>query len=243
MEKRQDGFHNIETVFYPISQWTDTLEVEKVGGSDVLTVEPASLTAATEDNLCMKALRLLQRDFPIDGVSMRLVKRIPVGAGLGGGSSDAAAVLNALNELFQLKLSVGDLQRYAAQLGSDVAFFIQSVPVYATGRGELMKPIDLDLSKYEISVIHPGIHISTAEAYAGVKPQKADYSLEEAVKLPVSEWKNVIHNDFEDSLFLRYPLLQQIKDNLYAQGADYVSLSGSGSALYAIGNKKLKIES
>ena len=145
----------------------------------------------------MKALRLLQRDFPIGGVSMRLVKRIPVGAGLGGGSSDAAAVLNALNELFQLNLSVGDLQCYAAQLGSDVAFFIQSVPVYATGRGELMKPIDLDLSKYEISVIHPGIHISTAEAYAGVKPQKADYSLEEAVKLPVSEWKNVIHNDFE----------------------------------------------
>lgn len=243
VEKRKDGFHNIETVFYPISQWSDTLEITPCEGASSLAVEPQGLTTTMEDNLCMKALRLLQRDFPVGEVFMRLVKNIPVGAGLGGGSSDAAAVLNALNKLFHLNLTDEALQRYAAQLGSDVAFFIRSVPVYATGRGEVMRPIGLDLSSKVITVIHPGFHISTAEAYAGVTPHPANYSLAEAVKLPVSEWKGLIKNDFEDSLFVRFPVLQQMKDRLYEQGADYVSLSGSGSALYAIGDKKLKIES
>jgi 4-diphosphocytidyl-2-C-methyl-D-erythritol kinase len=238
VEKRKDGFHSIETVFYPISQWTDTLEITTCEGDSSLVVEPQGLTTTMEDNLCMKALRLLQRDLPVGQVTMRLQKNIPVGAGLGGGSSDAAAVLNALNELFHLNLTDEALQRYAAQLGSDVAFFIRSMPVYATGRGEVMRPISIDLSQKVITVIHPGLHISTAEAYAGVTPHKADYSLEEAVKLPVSEWKGLIKNDFEDTLFVRYPVLQRLKEHLYAQGADYVSLSGSGSAVYAIGDEK-----
>lgn len=237
VEKRTDGFHNIETVFYPVTQYFDTLEINRAEGSDRLEVVPAILTSSVEDNLCMKAVRLLQQDFSFASVSLRLVKNIPVGAGLGGGSSDAAAVIVALNKLFALNLTDAQMHRYASQLGSDVPFFIRSVPVYATGRGEVMHPIDLDLSSKKISIVNPGFSISTAEAYAGVHPKKADYSLEEAVKLPVCEWKHVIHNDFEDSLFVRFPVLQQIKTKLYELGADYVSLSGSGSAIYAIGNE------
>lgn len=238
VEKRADGFHNLETVFYPITQWRDTLVIDRGEGADTFTSEPANLTLNPEDNLCMRAVRLLQKDFAISGVQMQLQKQIPTGAGLGGGSSDAAAVLCALNELYHLSLTHDQLESYAAQLGSDVAFFVKSTPVYATGRGEVMQPIDLDLSNKVITVIHPGFSISTKEAYAGVTPKPSNYSLLEAVKRPVPEWKNVIHNDFEDSLFVKYPVLQHMKDDFYAQGAEYVSLSGSGSAMYAIGDRK-----
>lgn len=238
VEKRADGFHNLETVFYPITQWRDKLVIDRGEGVDTFSSEPAYLTADPEDNLCMRAVRLLQKDFDIHGVQMNLQKQIPTGAGLGGGSSDAAAVLCALNELYHLSLTDEQLESYAAQLGSDVAFFVKSTPVYATGRGEVMQPIRLDLSHKVITVVHPNFSISTKEAYAGVTPKPSSYSLLDAVKKPVEEWKYLIHNDFEDTLFVKYPLLQKIKDDMYAQGADYVSLSGSGSAMYAIGDRK-----
>jgi 4-diphosphocytidyl-2C-methyl-D-erythritol 2-phosphate synthase len=153
---------------------------------------------------------------------------------LGGGSADAAFALKMYNELFQLQLSSTELRDLAAQLGSDTAFFIENRPVYATGRGEIMTPLELDLSAYRIEMIKPDFSISTKEAYAGVHPQQPAISLNELIKRPITEWKNCIHNDFEDTLFVKYPQLRQIKDDFYARGAVYASMSGSGSAIYGI---------
>ena len=167
-------------------------------------------------------------------MEIKLTKNIPFGAGLGGGSADAAFALKMYNELFQLQLSTSELQNLAAQLGSDTAFFVENSPVYATGRGEIMTPINLDLSDYKIEVIKPDFSISTKEAYAGVHPRQPEVSLNELIQKPISEWKHCIHNDFEDTLFVKYPQLQEIKDDFYARGAVYASMSGSGSAVYGL---------
>ncbi|MDR3046011.1 MAG: 4-(cytidine 5'-diphospho)-2-C-methyl-D-erythritol kinase [Bacteroidales bacterium] len=238
-EKRVDGFHNLETIFYPIDHKKDTLVIEQLKEEKtMLTVENFPLTGGVESNLCIKAYRLLQTDFNLPEVEIHLNKQIPVGAGLGGGSADAAFTLCMLNELFNLHLSEEKLQQYAARLGSDVPFFIQNRPMYAYGRGELMEPIALDLSHKVITVITPDIAISTAEAYAGVKPKPATIDLRQAIQMPISEWKNLIVNDFEETIFKKQPLLREIKEDLYKKGADYASLSGSGSSIFAIGDQK-----
>jgi 4-diphosphocytidyl-2-C-methyl-D-erythritol kinase len=235
--KRADGFHDLQTVFYPVDTLKDELEINRTGEGVRLSVFHVDNLCATEDNLCVKAFRLLQKHFDIDGVEIKLTKNIPFGAGLGGGSADAAFALKMYNELFQLQLSTNELQNLAAQLGSDTAFFIENRPVYATGRGEIMTSINLDLSDYKIEVIKPDFSISTKEAYAGVHPQQPEIDLNELIQKPISEWKYCIHNDFEDTLFVKYPRLQEIKDDFYARGAVYASLSGSGSAVYGIFKK------
>lgn len=233
--KRSDGFHDLETIFYPVDNKKDKLEINiSKTGTLSLKILNNDLISCNDDNLCLKAYHLIKAQYDIPAVDIVLTKNIPVGAGLGGGSSDAAFTLRMLNDLFDLHLSEKKLKEYASQLGSDVAFFIDNKPAFATGRGEILEPIELDLSRKVISVITPDIAISTAEAYSAVLPEEPEISLKELIKLPLSEWKNHIVNDFEKSVFQKYPQLKEIKDELYRKGADYASLSGSGSSLYAI---------
>lgn len=234
-EKRPDGYHNIETVFYPI------------GLSDVLIVEPSTtctdynFTSAgiviggdTDDNLIVKAYKLLRNQYEIPPVDITLVKQIPFGAGLGGGSADAAFMLKALNELFDLKIKTEQLEQLAVQLGADCPVFIQNKPVFATGIGNEFSDTAINLKDYFLVLVKPDIFVSTPEAYAMVVPEKPEFSLQDSVKLPVSEWKTRIKNDFEISVFAKYPEIATVKQQLYDSGALYASMSGSGSSVYAI---------
>lgn len=241
--KREDGFHDIETIFYPVDHRKDRLEITlSESGESSIIVHNAPELAGAHDNLCFKAYELLKKEYDLPGVSIHLTKNIPIGAGLGGGSADAAFTLIMLDQLFSLGLQKEDLKRYALLLGSDVPFFIENRPAYATGKGELLTPVDVDLSEKVITIVKPDIFISTAEAYAGVEPKTPDATLKELVQLPVSEWKDHIKNDFEVSVFKKHPLLGEIKQSLYQKGAEFVSLSGSGSALFAISNKEIAHE-
>ena len=238
LKKREDGFHNIETIFYPIDNQFDIIKINKNGSGISLKIIGSVPLKVDQNNLCIKAVKILQRTFPfIDGLSIELTKNIPIGAGLGGGSSNGASVLRMLNEMYNLSLSVDELKIIAGELGSDVPFFIEEKPSFATGRGEILEPISVSLEGKKISIITPSISISTAEAYRKSIPGNPIMPLREAIKHPIKEWKDYIFNDFEKVLFLQYPELKIIKDRLYEQGADYVSLSGSGSAIYAIGNE------
>jgi len=238
LKKREDGFHNIETIFYPIDNQFDIIKINKNGSGISLKIIGSVPLKVDQNNLCIKAVKILQRTFPfIDGLSIELTKNIPIGAGLGGGSSNGASVLRMLNEMYNLSLSVDELKIIAGELGSDVPFFIEEKPSFATGRGEILEPISVSLEGKKISIITPSISISTAEAYRKSIPGNPIMPLREAIKHPIKEWKDYIFNDFEKVLFPQYPELKIIKDRLYEQGADYVSLSGSGSAIYAIGNE------
>lgn len=243
-EKREDGFHNIETIFYPIHNKRDTLSIELLSeGSTEIMVENVEQPIDTKDNLCYKAWLLLKNDHNIPEAQIKLLKNIPIGAGLGGGSADAAFTLLSLNTMCDLKLSVEELKIYALKLGSDVPFFVENRAVFAHGRGEIMEIIDLNLAEKVITVVKPHLYISTAEAYAKAMPRKAPIDLREVIVKPVEEWKNCIENDFEKILFPKYPLLKEIKEAFYENGADYASLSGSGSALYAISDRKIELSS
>jgi 4-diphosphocytidyl-2-C-methyl-D-erythritol kinase len=232
-EKRPDGFHNIETIFYPIRlsdileiNTSDTIKFANTG----LVVEPKNF----ESNLCYKAYQLLQHDFDLAPVNIHLHKITPFGAGLGGGSSDASFSLKALNTLFKLDLSNQELIRYAGKIGSDCPFFIVNKPVYAEGKGEILNEIDLNLKGYYLVIIHPEVHVNTAHAYSRIKPAKPEFSIKELIKQPLNEWKQLIKNDFEKSVFQEHPELKDIKEKLYDLGALYASMSGSGSAIYGI---------
>lgn len=232
VEKRADGFHNIETCFYPVP-YTDALEVikaESFSFSQSGIVVPGSV----ESNLCVKAYQLLKQDFDLPAVQMHLHKVIPTGAGLGGGSADAAFTIRALNSLFEWNLTLDKQQQYAAALGSDCAFFIQDKPMIGKGRGELLSASPISLSGKYLVLVKPEIHISTAEAYAGVTPKQPSIALEEILSLPVIDWKNKLHNDFEPSVFARQPLLTEIKQTLYNKGAAYACMSGSGATVYGV---------
>lgn len=236
VEKRPDGFHNIESIFYPIKELYDVLEVipyNKLSFSSTGIEIPGKI----ETNLCVKAYQLLKTDFNIPFVKIHLHKVIPIGAGLGGGSADAAFMLKALNELFGLNLSVAQLVNYAQQLGSDCAFFIANNPAYAFDKGDMLQNITLDLQKYRIKVQYPDIHIGTAEAYAGITPKKADVKLTELIKKPISDWQKSIKNDFEGSIFPNHPSIKALKEKMILDGALYASMTGSGSAVYGFFNK------
>ena len=234
-EKRTDGFHNIETVFYPVHDKKDRLSIELLSEGDTeVILENNAPQIEKEKNLCYRAWLLLKNDCFVPNVRIMLTKNIPIGAGLGGGSADAAFTLVTLNKMCNLGLSVEKLKQYAQKLGSDVPFFIENRPIFAHGRGEIMENIELDLSHKVITIIKPPFSISTAEAYNGAIPKKAPIDLKKAIQKPVHEWKNYIENDFEKILFPKYPFLKEIKEGLYENGAEYASLSGSGSALYAI---------
>ncbi|MBN2765420.1 MAG: 4-(cytidine 5'-diphospho)-2-C-methyl-D-erythritol kinase [Paludibacteraceae bacterium] len=235
IEKRSDGYHNIETIFYPIGL-CDVLEVEPSDTCDDYSFSSSGIAidGDSEQNLILKAYRLLQQDFPLPPVDISLVKQIPFGAGLGGGSADAAYMLKMLNDIAKLDLSDEQLEVYAVKLGADCPVFIRNKPVFATGIGNVFSETDLSLAGYFLVLIKPDIHVSTPEAYSLVVPSKPVKSLRELVKLPVEEWKGVIQNDFEKSVFERYPRIAQIKEKLYMAGALYASMSGSGSSVYAL---------
>jgi 4-diphosphocytidyl-2-C-methyl-D-erythritol kinase len=231
-QRRADGFHNIETVFFPIG-WSDMVEALP-GKSLTLRCTGLRVDVEQEGNLCVRAFRLLQKDFDLPGAEIFLHKQVPFGAGLGGGSSNAAFTLRALNEIFRLSLPPRKLAEYAAQLGSDCAFFIYNTPMLATGRGEILQPLALNLSGYELLVVKPPLGVSTAEAYAGAAPKAPAADLRSIVSHGVETWREALFNDFEPSVFAKYPLLRQIKSALYGCGASYAAMSGSGAALFGI---------
>jgi 4-diphosphocytidyl-2-C-methyl-D-erythritol kinase len=243
VRRRNDGFHDIETIFYPCNL-CDILEiVEYPVGSHMPLFHNTGLSidASLDKNLCVKAYRLLQNDCKLPEISIHLHKIIPFGAGLGGGSSDAVFTILLLNRLFSLNLTSEKISAYALNLGSDCVFFTGNKPVIARGRGEIIESIENKLSGYFIVIVKPSFGISTVEAYSQVIPQVPAYNLIESFNQPVEKWSLTIVNDFEKPLFLKYPELLKIKDELYKSGALYASMSGSGSAIYAIYKKETDI--
>ena len=235
IRKRADGYHDLQTVFYPTEAFTDHLSVEPTAEDFDFVCRSAEDIGPSADNLCVKAFRLLQRDYGIHGARLVLDKQIPTGAGLGGGSADAAFTLKLLAQHFGLQIDNAVLKEYAAQLGSDVPFFVDNLPAYAQGRGEIISPVDVDLSSYHIMVVKPEVSVSTREAYAHVRPHESDVNFAEVVcHVPVHEWKNYLFNDFEDSVFELYPQLADIKQKFYKDGAVYAAMSGSGSAVFGL---------
>lgn len=229
---RPDGFRNLESCFYPVN-WLDALEM--VPAEELqFNLSGIPVPGDPSTNLCLKAYHLLQADHGIPPVNMHLHKNIPIGAGLGGGSADAAFALRLLNELFNLGLGPEALENYARQLGSDCAFFIRNKPVFATGRGDEFRPVDLDLAGYSCLLVYPDLHITTAEAYGLVVPQKPQAPLLDLLQQDVGSWRQQVRNDFEAALFPRYPQLARIKDQLYGAGALYAAMSGSGSTIFGL---------
>ena len=231
--KRADGFHNIETVFYPV-QLNDILEIVQ---ADELKFTSTGLpiSGAEESNLCMKAYHLLKQDYArIPPIHIHLHKVIPMGAGLGGGSSDGAFMLALLNNKFSLEITKEQLTNYALLLGSDCPFFVVNKPSFATGRGEILAPINVDLTNYKILLVNPKIHVSTKEAFAGLVPKLPVKTIADNIRKPVEAWKDILTNDFENTLFKQHPDLKLIKDDLYKKGAVYASMTGTGSTLYGI---------
>jgi 4-diphosphocytidyl-2-C-methyl-D-erythritol kinase len=236
-EKRSDGYHNLETVFLPVKV-CDALEC--IAAEDLnLQLHGLPVAGSQQKNLVWKAWQLLKVDFPvlIKPVAIHLLKNIPMGAGLGGGSADGAFMLQLLNNMFALNLSAAQLSAYAIELGSDCPFFIYNQPCMAKGRGEILTPIDLDLSEYSIQLVCPEVHITTAAAFANIKPKPANINLAQLPSIGVSEWKDVLYNDFETTIFTAHPKLAALKQSLYEQGAIYAAMSGTGSTIYGIFEK------
>lgn len=263
IEKRPDGYHNLLSVFYPVKSLFDVLEVVKdeenqISGElyDAVTLSGKGILPAdvdynqygkvklaitgldipgdASDNLLVKAYNLIDADYNLDPVKVHLHKVIPTGAGLGGGSADAAFFINLLNDVLEIGLAWGEKHHYAKQLGSDCSFFIANRPAFCFERGDEFESILLDLSGWDIVLVKPPVHVSTADAYAGITPEAAVESPEDIVALPVEEWKDKLVNDFEDTVFAKYPEIAAIKTELYSMGATYVSMSGSGATVFAL---------
>lgn len=245
VEKRPDGYHNLETVFYPIPL-QDAIELNTVESSEnsediyKLKVSGNLLDGTPDDNLVIKAYQMLRQNYDIPNCSFNLFKHIPTGAGLGGGSSDAAFTIKALNDKFALNLSENEMENYASKLGADCAFFIKNKPVMATGIGNVFQPINLSLNGMTLVLVKPDIFVSTPDAYRLVTPRMPEKSLPQLLQEPIESWRETIVNDFEASVFAKYPEIAAIKDLLYDLGAVYASMSGSGSSVYGIFKKPLK---
>lgn len=241
IQKRADGFHDLETIFYPVPGLRDALEIvhgNATGGTLNFTYSGLEIAGDTTNNLCSKAYHLLKKDFPeLPSIQMHLHKTIPMGAGLGGGSADGAFTLTMVNQQFGLGLNEQQLISYALMLGSDCPFFIRNQPSYATGRGENMQPVSLDLSMYRFVLINPGIHVSTAWAFSQLQPGKPKKSCLAIIQQAVTNWKNQLVNDFEIPVMQAHPEIQTIREELYQQGAVYASMTGSGSTVYGIFEK------
>ncbi|MDR2971595.1 MAG: 4-(cytidine 5'-diphospho)-2-C-methyl-D-erythritol kinase [Bacteroidales bacterium] len=233
VQKLSSGYHALETVFYPCTNFVDTLEIIPAAHFS-FSIKNADFTCPIEENLCVKAYRLLQKKKNLPPVKITLTKQIPSGAGLGGGSADAAYTLKMLNTIFSLGLSIRQLHEFAAQLGSDTPFFIYNAPMYATGRGDILTPIELDLSKYKIEIVCPNFAVSTAKAYSIITSKKPKHTLKNIINAPIETWREILNNDFEEVIFNLHPKLREIKKDFYKQGALYASMSGSGSAIYGI---------
>jgi 4-diphosphocytidyl-2-C-methyl-D-erythritol kinase len=230
--RRGDGYHNLETCFYPIP-WCDVLEIVP---SDELSMQVTGLEVpgTSTDNLIVRAYELLNKKYNLPTLSIYLHKIIPMGAGLGGGSADAAFMLKAIDQYFELSISEDDLINYAADLGSDCPFFIKNLPCLATGRGEILTPFNVSLSGYYIGLVFPDFSISTKEAFSGIVPKAPIHDISKVLTQDVREWKNTLFNDFEASLFPQYPKLSEIKNTIYSLGASYASMSGSGSTMFGL---------
>lgn len=232
VSKRPDGFHNIETCFYPVP-WHDVLEIIPSGNFH-FTHSGIPIPDDPEGNLCVRAYTKLKELYDLPPVNMHLHKIIPMGAGLGGGSSDAAHALKTLNTLFSLGLPMQQLSEIASQLGSDCSFFLQNTPMLGSGRGEVLNPIDITLNGKFMVIIKPEIHVSTADAYKGVIPDVPKNSLGDILTGDIKQWKNLLVNDFEESVFSKYPQIKGLKEKLYEKGAWYASMSGSGSSVFGL---------
>jgi 4-diphosphocytidyl-2-C-methyl-D-erythritol kinase len=246
LNKRPDGYHNLETIFYPVP-FTDALEIIASNSSTPVIFSNSGLAidGDNKDNLCVKAYLLLKKDFPqLPSVKMHLHKCIPMGAGLGGGSADAAFTLQLLNQLFNLQISTVKLMDYAARLGSDCAFFILNKPSIATGRGEILQPVNLNLSGYTLALVNPGVHVNTGEAFSALElhhstEEKSRDPLTEIIQQPPTVWKLVLVNDFEQPVGKSWSVIKEIKESLYKMGAVYAAMSGSGSTVFGLFNKPL----
>jgi 4-diphosphocytidyl-2-C-methyl-D-erythritol kinase len=257
LRKRDDGYHDIETVFYPIS-FNDGLEVIHsntlqenvqysipiaIGTNVQFSMSGSTVEGKTGDNLCVKAYQLLKKDFPhLPLVKMHLHKSIPLGAGLGGGSADGAFALRLLNQKFELGLTEYRLLQYALALGSDCPFFIINETCFATGRGEILDPIVLDLSTFKFAIVNPGVPIGTAEIFSSISPVIPLKSIKNIISQPVQTWKKELKNDLEVPVFEQCPEIRVIKEKLYEAGAVYASMTGSGSTVYGLFEKNTKLE-
>jgi len=246
IRKRNDGYHDLETIFYPLAL-TDSLEIieSKSPGKPLspFTSTGLSMEGKSASNSCVKAYRILKKDFPeMPGVEIHLHKVIPSGAGLGGGSADGSFTLLLLNEMFELKLSQEQLIKYALQIGSDCPFFIINKPCFATGRGEIMEEVAVNLSDYKFVLVNPGIHINTGRAFLDMKPGVPAVSVKEIINTPIEMWKDNLYNDFEKPVFLQHPEIADIKNQLYQLGAIYAAMTGSGSTLFGIFPKEKQVQ-
>ena len=239
VEKRPDGYHNLETVFYPIGL-QDILEIKVLDEGNVpecgykLKITGTILDGSPEDNLVVRAFKMLKHDFNLPPVSIGLYKHIPTGAGLGGGSSDAAFTIKTLNKRFDLRLTDEQMQDYCTRLGADCPFFIKDTPVFATGIGNEFHPVSFSLKGKHLVLVKPDIFVSTKDAYAKVNVRRPDTPLPELLAQPLETWKDTVINDFERSVFSKYPEIAAIKDSMYDIGAVYASMSGSGSSVFGI---------
>ena len=236
VEKRPDGYHNLETIFYPIPL-QDALEITPwEGGERKYKLAQSGIQIAGDDehNLVVKAYKLLDSLYNLPPIEINLLKHIPSGAGLGGGSADAAFMLCMLNQHFQLNIPNEQLEVYATQLGADCAFFVENKPTFAEGIGNIFSPIELSLKGYKLLLVKPDIFVSTRDAFAQIKPKRPTISLKEVAKMPVEAWKTYMVNDFEESVFPQFPAIADIKALLYDMGAIYASMSGSGSSVFAL---------
>ncbi len=245
VEKRPDGYHNLETVFYPIPL-CDILEITPATDKDApdytFKMYNAVFEGNDDDNLVIKAYKALAADHKLPKVDISLYKHIPTGAGLGGGSADAAFALKMLNEITALGLTAEELRTYAARIGADCAFFIDNTPAYATGIGNILTPTECNIAGDYLVLVKPDIHVSTKDAYALVTPQKPQVPLTSIAKRPIGQWKGEMKNDFEKSIFAKYPEMAKIKEELYSMGAVYASMSGSGSSFFGIFEEEQDID-
>jgi 4-diphosphocytidyl-2-C-methyl-D-erythritol kinase len=241
LRKREDGFHDLETIFYPLPL-VDALEIvqaSETGEEVILTLSGLPIEVNPHENICINAYRLLKKDFDLPPIKIHLHKHIPIGAGLGGGSADGAFTLILINKKFNLNLSHEQLIAHALQLGSDCPFFIKNKVCYATRRGEVLQEVQLDLSPYKIALVNPGILINTGWAFSQIQPKGNRTPVLEIIQQSIEKWKDNLINDFEPAVFKQYPLIKEIKDKLYSQGAVYASMSGSGSSVYGIFQKNI----
>ena len=235
LRRRTDGYHDLETVMVPVRGLFDELTVERRTDTDFrFTSLGLPIDCPPDDNLCLRACRLMRDRYAIGGLDLSLDKRIPFGAGLGGGSADATAVVLAVDALFGLHLPEAELIDCAAALGSDTAFFVRNTPQLCSGRGEVMEPVEPDLSGLWIVLVKPDVHISTREAYAGVRPRVPDVPLRERLAQPRNRWQECVGNDFEPHIFAAHPELAAVKRQLLEAGALYAAMSGSGSTLFGL---------
>lgn len=236
IEKRPDGFHALESLFLPV-QWCDALEAVLSEKQDItFSSSGIPIPGNSDGNLVVKAWQLLKKDFPISGMEVHLHKVIPMGAGLGGGSSDGAFMLKMINNLCDLQLSDDQLEAYAAKLGSDCPFFVRNTPAMVSGRGELLSPVDFSLKGYHIALVMPPVSVGTAEAYSWITPRRPEVPISEIIKDPVNTWRNRLVNDFEAPVCERHPVIAEVRDTLYELGAVYAAMSGSGAAVYGLFN-------